>query len=92
MNTVIPSIRRVSSTTPRDDQSQYLISDAKFTALENHVLQKVTNAPSGQELEVYLGEKPSQNKQFEDILLKTLVLYSPSSMQTSLKTLLDTLK
>ncbi|UKZ74728.1 hypothetical protein TrVFT333_002398 [Trichoderma virens FT-333] len=91
MDTVVPSVGKITSHRLGDDQSRQLVTEVEYSALENHVLERVTDAPRGHDLEAYLEERPSNNKDFNELLLRTLVVYSPLSMQASLKAVLSTL-
>jgi hypothetical protein len=90
MDTVIPSIRR--ETTTSNKLYQLTISDVEYNAKANHLKRTVVNPPDSESLELYLNERPSDIPRFQDLLKRTLVFFTRDDAKKGLTLVLSTLK
>lgn len=93
MDTIIPSIRRESLAS--NGLSHLTIPDEKYNATVVR-LKKATAAgpdvPDGESLENYLDEKPSDSRDFQDLLKRSLIYFVREDARKSLAFILSTLK
>lgn len=90
MDTVIPSVRRQSvQANPRTSIS---IPDVQYSSAIDHIKTSVSEAPSSEELDKYMDERPSENKAFEDVLKRTLIHYARDDVRKGLIFVLSALK
>jgi hypothetical protein len=90
MDTVIPSIRR--QTTTADSLSQLTVSDVEYNATVQHLKETVVDAPDSESLDVYLNEKPSDIPEFQELLSRLLVFYGREDARKGLGVILSALK
>lgn len=90
MDTVIPSIRRQS--VHASPHTSISIPDVQYNSAMDHIKMNVTEAPSSEELDEYMDERPSENKAFEDLLKRTLVHYAREDVRKGLAVVLSALK
>ena len=70
MDTVVPSIRR--ETTTNSDVKQLTISDVEYNQTVHLLQETLVNSPDSESLDEYLNEKPSENPRFQALLQRTL--------------------
>ena len=90
MDTVIPAVHRESTTSYQ--LSQLTITQTEFNAAVDHLKATVVDAPSVEELDPYLEERPSENPLFQDLLKRMLVHYSRDDARKGLGMILSGLK
>lgn len=90
MNTVIPSIRR--DTTSSNKKNQLTISDVEYNNTVNHLKKVLVNSPDSESLDEYLDEKPSDNPRFRALLLRSLSTFARDDAKKGLSFVLTTLK
>ena len=90
MDTVIPSIRR--DTTTNRTISQLAIADVEYNAAAGHIRKTVVNAPDSESLDEYLNEKASDNPRFQAVLKRTLGHYTPEESRKGLAFVLSALE
>lgn len=90
MDTVIPSIRR--ATTTSNKANQLTISDAEYKKTVKHLKKTLANPPDSESLDEYLGEKPSDNQRFQALLQRTLSTFARDDAKQGLSLILTTLK
>ena len=90
MDTVIPSIRRES--TVKDDLKQLALPDVQYNANVDRLRATLKIAPDSQSLDEYFYEKASDNPEFEDLLKRSLVHYTPEDVRKGLAFILSALK
>ena len=90
MDTVIPSVRK--DTTTSNKLEQLTLSEDQYKSAVDHVKGTVVDAPTGEALDEYLGERPSANPQFQSLLKRYLGQYSPDHAKKGLAFILSTLK
>jgi 3-methyladenine DNA glycosylase AlkD len=90
MDAVIPSVRR--ETDAGDKISQYTITDVEYNKTVDHLKRTVVDTPDSQSLEEYFLERPSENPRFQDLLKRTLVVYSREDVRKGLAFVLSALK
>jgi hypothetical protein len=90
MDTVIPSIRR--ETTTNNKIRQLTISDVEYNKTVHHLQKKLVNPPDNETLDEYLDEKPSDNPRFQALLQRTLSVYAREDAKKGLSFILSTLK
>lgn len=73
MDTVVPSVRREGQAT--DKSSQLVISDEEYHTKVEHLKKAVTNSPSTEALDVYLGERPSEIPRFQELMKRLFTFY-----------------
>ncbi|TAQ85176.1 hypothetical protein B7494_g6507 [Chlorociboria aeruginascens] len=89
MDTVIPSIRRESTTT--DKISQLTISDTQYNTTVDHIKNAVVNPPDSVLLDEYLNERPSDNPRFQALLKRTMMFYARDDAKKGLSLVLSAL-
>jgi hypothetical protein len=90
MDTVIPSIRR--ETTTNDKINQLTISDVEYNKTVKHLKKTLANSPDSESLDEYLDEKPSDNQRFQAMLQRTLSTFVRDDTRQGLSLVLTTLK
>jgi len=90
MDTVIPSIRRDTST--NNEVTQLTISDVEYNKTVNHLQKVLVNSPDNKSLDEYLHEKPSSIPRFQALLQRTLSTFVRDDAKQSLSLVLTTLK
>jgi hypothetical protein len=90
MDTVIPSIRR--ETTTNDKINQLTISDVEYNKTVKHLKKTMANSPDSESLDEYLDEKPSDNQRFQAMLQRTLSTFVRDDARQGLSLILTTLK
>jgi hypothetical protein len=90
MDTVIPSIRR--ETTTNDKINQLTISDVEYNKTVKHLKKTMANSPDSESLDEYLDEKPSDNQRFQAMLQRTLSTFVRDDTRQGLSLILTTLK
>jgi hypothetical protein len=90
MDTVIPSIRR--ETTTNNKINQLTISDAEYNKTVKHLKKTLVNSPDSESLDEYLDEKPSDNQRFQALLQRTLSTFVRDDAKQALSLVLTTLK
>ena len=90
MDTVIPSIRR--ETTTSNKVEQLTVSDVQYNAAVDHLKNTVVNPPTNESLDEYLDERPSANPRFQSLLKRYLGQYAPEDAKKGLSFVLSTLK
>jgi len=90
MDTVIPSIRRDSTT--NNQVSQLTISDVEYNKTVNHLQKTLVNLPDSKSLDEYLDEKPSGIPRFQALLQRTLSTFARDDAKQGLSLVLTTLK
>jgi hypothetical protein len=90
MDTVIPSIRR--ETTTNNETSQLTISDVEYNKTVHHLKQTLVNPPDSESFDEYLEEKPSDNPRFQALLQRTLSTFARDDAKKGLSFILSTLK
>lgn len=91
MDTIIPSIRR--ETTTSNKISQLTISEVEYNTTTNHLKELLLeNAPASESLDEYFDEKPSDIPQFQDLLKRSLVFFARDDAKKGLTLVLSTLK
>jgi hypothetical protein len=90
MDTVIPSIRR--ETTTNNKINQLTISDAEYNKTVKHLKKTLVNSPDSESLDEYLDEKPSDNQRFQALLQRTLSTFVRDDAKQGLSLVLTTLK
>jgi hypothetical protein len=89
-DTVIPSVRRESTT--GNKTSQLVVLDVEYNAAVDDLENIVVNAPDSRSLDKYLGEKPSDNPAFQDVLKRALIQYTRDDGRKGLAFILSALK
>ncbi|QSZ30525.1 hypothetical protein DSL72_000079 [Monilinia vaccinii-corymbosi] len=89
MDTVVPSVHKASIT--NDPLSQLSVPDDEYNDAISRMRTTISSPPSNEALEAYLNEKPSDIPAFQDILLRTLTLYSREDARKVLAFILTTL-
>lgn len=90
MDTVIPSIRR--ETTTNNTINQLTISDVEYNKTVKHLKKTLANSPDSKSLDEYLDEKPSDNQRFQALLQRTLSTFVRDDARQGLSLILTTLK
>lgn len=90
MDTVIPSIRR--ETTTNDKINQLTISDVEYNKTVKHLKKTMANSPDSESLDEYLDEKPSDNQRFQAMLKRILSTFIRDDAKQGLSLILTTLK
>jgi len=90
MDTVIPSIRR--ETTTSNQINQLTISDVEYNQTVQQLKKTLVNAPTSEALDEYLDEKPSDNPRFQALLQRTLSTFAHDDAKQGLSFVLTTLK
>jgi hypothetical protein len=90
MDTVIPSIRR--ETTTNNTINQLTISDVEYNKTVKHLKKTLANSPDSESLDEYLDEKPSDNQRFQALLQRTLSTFVMDDARQGLSLILTTLK
>jgi hypothetical protein len=90
MDTVIPSIRR--ETTTNNTINQLTISDVEYNKTVKHLKKTLANSPDSESLDEYLDEKPSDNQRFQALLQRTLSTFVRDDARQGLSLILTTLK
>ncbi|TVY68951.1 Long-chain-alcohol oxidase, partial [Lachnellula suecica] len=89
MDTVIPSIRR--ETTTSNSAAHLEIGDAEYNNAAGHLKKTVVNAPDSVSLDEYMDEKASDSPQFQALLKRTLAFYTPEDQRKGLAFILSAL-
>ncbi|RAL63381.1 hypothetical protein DID88_003805 [Monilinia fructigena] len=89
MDTVIPSIHKASIT--NDPSNQLSVPDDEYNDAIIHMRTCISSPPSNEALEAYLNEKPSDIPEFQDILLRTLTIYTREDARKVMAFILTTL-
>jgi hypothetical protein len=89
MDTVIPSIRRETTT---NKVNQLTISDIEYNQTVHHLKKTLVNSPTSESLDEYLDEKPSDNPRFLALLQRTLSTFARDDAKQGLSLILTTLK
>ncbi|TVY14389.1 Long-chain-alcohol oxidase FAO2 [Lachnellula arida] len=89
MDTVIPSIRRDTTTSPTI--SQLSIADVEYNAAAGHIQKTIVNAPDSESWDQYLNEKASDIPRFQALLKRTLAHYTPEDSRKGLALVLSAL-
>ncbi|KAI9740775.1 MAG: hypothetical protein M1818_004740 [Claussenomyces sp. TS43310] len=90
MDTVIPSIHR-ESPTANNTLPQLVLTDKQYHAAVKRLKGAAVIPPAHLALDDYLNEKPSDIPAFQDLLLRTLVLYSSEDTRRNTAALLSAL-
>lgn len=90
MDTIIPSIRR--ETTTSNKIAQLTVSDVQYNTAVDHLKNTVVNPPTNESLDEYLDERPSANPRFQPLLKRYLGQYAPEDAKKGLSFVLSTLK
>jgi len=90
LDTVIPSIRRESTTEKK--KSQLTVSDVEYNAAVDHLKINLVNSPDSESLDEYLDENCSDNPQFQSLLKRYLIHYARDDARSGLAFILSTLK
>jgi hypothetical protein len=90
MDTVIPSIRR--QTTTSTQINQLTISDVEYNQTVQQLKKTLVNSPTSEALDEYLDEKPSDNPRFQALLQRTLSTFAHDDAKQGLSFVLTTLK
>lgn len=90
MDTVIPSIRR--ETTTSNQINQLTISDVEYNQTVQQLKKTLVNAPTSEALDEYLDEKSSDNPRFQALLQRTLSTFAHDDAKQGLSFVLTTLK
>jgi hypothetical protein len=90
MDTVIPSIRRESTT--EDDLKQLALPNVQYNANVDRIRATVKIAPNSENLDKYFDEKASDNPEFEDLLKRSLIHYAREDARKGLAFILSALK
>jgi hypothetical protein len=90
MDTVIPSIRRESTTT--NQISQLNISDVEYGSTIDHIQKSVASTPSSESLDKYFDERPSDYPEFKDAMNRMLSFYVREDRRKGLGFILSALK
>jgi hypothetical protein len=90
MDTVIPSIRR--ETTTSNQINQLTISDVEYNHTVHQLKKALVDPPTSEALDEYLDEKPSDNPRFQALLQRTLSTFAHDDAKQGLSFVLTTLK
>lgn len=90
MDTVIPSIRR--ETTTSNQINQLTISDVEYNHTVQQLKKTLVDPPTSEALDEYLDEKPSDNPRFQALLQRTLSTFAHDDAKQGLSFVLTTLK
>jgi len=90
MDTVIPSIRR--DTTTNKTISQLTIADVQYNTAAGHIQKTMVNAPDSESFDEYLNEKASDHPRFQALLKRTLAHYTPEESRKGLAFILSALE
>ena len=90
MDTIIPSVRRDSTT--NDMISQLVVPDVEYDTAVDHLKETVVDPPTSEALDKYLDERPSVNPRFQSLLKRSLGQYAPEQARKGLSFVLSTLK
>jgi len=90
LDTVVPSIRRETTTNKKN--SQLTVSDVEYNAAVDHLRSNLVNPPDSESLDEYLDERPSDNPHFQSLLKRYLINYAPDDARSGLAFILSTLK
>lgn len=90
LDTVIPEVHRETTTTYQ--LAQLTLSKPELNAAVADLGAKVIDAPSIDELEEYLAERPSDSPLFQDLLERTLIQYTRPKDRDGLGAVLSALK
>ncbi|OBT91780.1 hypothetical protein VE01_09366 [Pseudogymnoascus verrucosus] len=89
MDTVVPSVRRDAVAT--DKINQHAISDVEYAKAAEHLQGNVSQASGTAALDAYLEERPSDNPQFCELLMRTLVVFTSETARKRLSLVLSAL-
>jgi hypothetical protein len=90
MDTIIPSIRR--ETTTSDTANQLSITDVQYNAAASHLRETVVNPPDSESLDEYLDEKASDNPRFQALLKRTFAHFTPEESRKGLSFVMSALE
>jgi hypothetical protein len=90
MDTVIPSIRR--ETTTSSQLNQLTISEVEYNHTVHQLKKTLVDPPTSEALDEYLDEKPSDNPRFQALLQRTLSTFAHDDAKQGLSLVLTTLK
>ena len=89
MDTVVPRV--VRAVAEGNGELDYVISDTEYEDITKRVGVCVS-PPDTATLDAYLAELPSENKEFQDLLMRQLVFYVKDEQTRGLNLVLSTLK
>jgi hypothetical protein len=90
MDTVIPSIRR--ETTTSSQLNQLTISEVEYNHTVHQLKKTLVDPPTSEALDEYLDEKPSDSPRFQALLQRTLSTFAHDDAKQGLSLVLTTLK
>lgn len=82
MDAVIPRVVRESKATGDD----YVISETEYKLIVERIQQDEVT------VDAYLAEKPSENEEFQDLLMRQLVFFATDEQRNGLKFMLSALR
>lgn len=90
MDTIIPSIRR--ETTTSDPANQLSITDVEYNTAASHLRETMVDAPDSESLDEYLDERASDNPRFEALLKRTFAQFTPEESRKGLAFVMSALE
>ncbi len=91
MDTIIPAVKREDVPSSLSS-SDFVISNAEYTAAFNHLQTALANPPTETALDKYLKEKPSESAEFKELLRRQLLSYTREDRRKGLAFILSALK
>ena len=89
MDTVVPRV--VLAAAAEKGRLDYVISDEEYEDIRKR-LGVCVSPPDTATLDAYLAERPSESKEFQDMLMRQLVFYVKDDKRQELKFVLSTLR
>jgi hypothetical protein len=90
MDTVVPSVHRETAAT--DKISHLSVPDVLYKTAADNIKNSVVNAPSSEDFDDFLSQRPSQNPDFRPLTTRYLDQYAPDDAKKGLGFVLSTLK
>jgi len=95
MDAIIPRIVRQSkagSLRGKERLNTHIVPEDVYQIAIAHMRENVVDPPDEETLDAYLAERPSDNAEFQDLLLRQLVHYSREDQRSGLRFILSALR
>lgn len=95
MDAIIPRIVRQSKAgrlRGKERLNTHIIPEDEYQVAVAHMKENVVNPPDEDTLDAFLAERPSDNAEFQDLLLRQLVHYAREDQRSGLKFILSALR
>jgi hypothetical protein len=95
MDTIMPRIVRqskVGELRGKEKLNVYVMPEADYRTAIAHMKESVVDPPDEETFDAYLAERPSDNAEFQDLLLRQLVHYAREDQRDGMKFVLSALR